>query len=144
MAAIMAASLIRNAKTVIAIDLNPSRLLLAKSLGATHSILGSDPDVVSQIRKIVPPFGVDFGVDCTGVPKVVRTMIDSLGPRGRAATVGAPGLGVDVGLDIMGHLTFGREYVGCTEGDSYPREVSFFFFLLLFFLSFSPFSCFFT
>ncbi|KAK0657818.1 chaperonin 10-like protein [Cercophora newfieldiana] len=122
MAAVMAAGLIRNAKTVIAVDLQPSRLDLAKELGATHGIIGSDKDVVEQIRALCPPNGVDYAVDCTGVPAVVRTTIDALGSRGRAATVGAPGPGHSASVDIMEHLTYGREYVGCTEGDSLPAE----------------------
>lgn len=123
MAAVMAGKM-RGARTIIAIDLQRSRLDLARSLGATHGVLGSDVDVLSQIRSICPPHGVDFAVDCTGVPTVVRTMIDALGSRGRAATVGAPGPGNHVSIDIMEHLTFGKEYVGCTEGDSQPSKVS--------------------
>lgn len=123
MASIMAGK-IRGAKTIIAIDLQRSRLDLAKSLGATHGILGSDVDVLRQIRSICPPNGVDFAVDCTGVPAVVRTMIDALGSRGRAATVGAPGPGNHVSVDIMEHLTFGKEYIGCSEGDSLPSKVN--------------------
>jgi len=71
-----------------------------------------------------PPNGVDYAVDCTGVPAVVRTMIDALGSRGRAPTVGAPGPGHSASVDIMSHLTYGKEYVGCSEGDSLPSDVS--------------------
>jgi len=122
MAAVMAAGLVRKAKTVIAVDLQESRLALAKELGATHGVLGSAKDVVEQIRALSESNGVDFAVDCTGVPAVVRNMIDALGSRGRAATVGAPGPGHTANLDIMTHLTYGKEYVGCSEGDSLPSE----------------------
>jgi Zn-dependent alcohol dehydrogenase len=123
MAAVMAAAKIRGVKTLIAVDLQESRLALAKELGATHSVLGSAKDVVQQIRAICQANGVNYAVDCTGVPAVVRTMIDSLGTRGRAATVGAPGPGHCVNVDIMEHLTYGKEYVGCAEGDSLPSKV---------------------
>ena len=122
MAAVMAGKL-RGAKTIIAIDLQQNRLDLSKSLGATHGVLGSDPDVVGSIRGICPPNGIDYAVDCTGVPGVIRTMIDALGSRGRCATVGAPGPGNFVNVDIMEHLTFGKEYIGCSEGDSLPSKV---------------------
>ncbi|KAM7215054.1 putative alcohol dehydrogenase [Rhypophila decipiens] len=121
MASVMAAAFSK-CKTIIAVDLQPSRLELAKKLGATHGVIGSDKDVVEQIRKIVGTNGVNYAVDCTGVPAVVRTMIDSLGTLGRAATVGAPGPGKTVAVDIMEQLTFGKEYVGCCEGDSLPSE----------------------
>lgn len=125
MAAVMAAARIRGAKTVIAVDLQAERLELAKKLGATHGVLGGEGDVVGRIREICPPVGVDYAVDCTGAVGVIRTMIDCLGTRGRAATVGAPGFGKTVAVDVMEHLTYGKEYVGCCEGDSNPPEVSF-------------------
>lgn len=123
MSAVMAGK-ICGAKTIIAVDLHQSRLDLAKQLGATHTILGSDQDVVQQIQKLCPPVGADFAVDTTGVPAVVGTMIDALGMRGRGATVGTPGPGIRAGIEIMGHLAYGKEYVGCSEGDSLPSEVS--------------------
>lgn len=117
------ASRLRKAKTIIAIDLQANRLDVAKRLGATHGILGSDADIVQQIREICPPTGVDFAVDCTGIPAVIGNVIDSLGTKGRAATAGAPGANSTVSVDIMNHLTFGKEYVGCCEGDAIPSEV---------------------
>ncbi|KAL2270754.1 hypothetical protein VTJ83DRAFT_125 [Remersonia thermophila] len=126
MASVMAAAHVARAAVVIAVDVQPARLELAKKLGATHGVLASrDPaakSVVEQIRDICPPLGVDFAVDCTGVPSVIRDMVDSLGTLGRASTVGAPGFGKEVGIDVMQHLTYGKEYVGCCEGDSLPSE----------------------
>ncbi|KAJ4174157.1 hypothetical protein NW754_004572 [Fusarium falciforme] len=121
MAAVMAAKLCQ-AKTIIAIDLQPGRLELATELGATHSILGSDQRVVDKIQEICPPVGVDYAVDCTGVPAVVEKMVAALGTKGRAATVGAPGSNSQAKIDIMSHLTYGKEYVGCSEGDSNPSK----------------------
>ncbi|KAH6871501.1 chaperonin 10-like protein, partial [Thelonectria olida] len=120
MAAVMAAKA-RQAGTIIAVDLDPARLTLARELGATHALRGPDQDaIVEQIRDICPPIGVDFAVDCTGVPAVIETMVAALGMRGRAATVGAPGGKAQAKIDIMSHLTYGKEYVGCSEGDSNP------------------------
>ncbi len=129
MAAVMASARIAGAGTVIAVDLQAARLELAGRLGATHGVLaggvGKDGgSVVERVREICPPNGVDFAVDCTGVPAVIRDMIDCLGTRGRGATVGAPGFGKSVNVDVMEHLTYGKEYVGCCEGDSLPSEVS--------------------
>ncbi|CAG7557605.1 unnamed protein product [Fusarium equiseti] len=120
LAAVMAAKA-RGAGTIIAIDLQQSRLDLAKELGATHGVLGPEPkDIIKNILKICPPIGVQFAVDCTGVPTIIETMVAALGMRGRAATVGAPGGRAKAKIDIMGHLTYGKEYVGCSEGDSNP------------------------
>lgn len=127
-AGVMAAAKIAGATTVIAVDLKESRLEMAKKLGATHGVLASGRkpgEVVEEIRRICPPNGVDFALECTGVPAVVRDMIDCLGTRGRGATLGAPGFGKEVPVDVMSHLTYGKEYVGCCEGDSWPEKVRF-------------------
>lgn len=89
MSAIMAAKL-RKSVIIIAIDLQQSRLDLASQVGATHTLLGNDPGLVSKIRQLAPPNGVKYAVDCSGVPAVVETMIECLGSRGHATSVGAP------------------------------------------------------
>jgi Zn-dependent alcohol dehydrogenase len=124
MAAVMASKMV-GAGTIIAVDLKQERLMLAKDLGATHTILGSDPDVVQQIRKICPPVGVNYALDGSGVPAVINNMIESLGARGRGATVGAAPPGTYANVDIFNHLDLGREYVGCCSGNSNPGEVRF-------------------
>ena len=120
-AALLGAKL-RGAKTIIAVDVQESRLEFAKRQGATHGVLNS-LDVVKDIRAICPPVGVDFAVECTGCKSVIRDMIDVLGTRGKGATVGAPGFGACVDVDVMEHLTYGKSYVGCCEGDSNPSKV---------------------
>lgn len=89
MSAIMAAK-IRGAKEIIAVDIQQSRLDLAKKLGATQVVLGNDLDLIAKIQKVAPPNGVHYAVDCSGVPRVIETMVDCLGTRGKAASVGAP------------------------------------------------------
>ncbi|CAK7206108.1 hypothetical protein SEUCBS139899_008892 [Sporothrix eucalyptigena] len=123
LAAVMAAKAV-GAATIIAVDLHAERLKLAQDLGATHGVIGGSDlqKIVAEIRTICPPAGVDFAVDCAGVPIVVETMVAALGMYGRAATVGAPGPGHFAKIDIMEHLFFGKEYVGCTEGNSNPPE----------------------
>lgn len=123
LAAIMA-GVIAGASIIVAIDLQSDRLALAKSIGATHSINGSDEDVVQKVISLSESNGVDFSLDCTGVPKVVENMISSLGTKGRSCTVGAPKPGALASIDIFAHLIHGREYIGCTEGDCVPSKAS--------------------
>lgn len=122
LSAVMAAKF-REAAIIIAIDISPERLDLAKSLGATHTIFGSE-DVVRIIRDICQPFnGVQFAVDCSGVPAVVENLVDSLGSRGRAVSVGGPAPGKRAGVNVFDHLNYGREYRGSHQGDSIAKEV---------------------
>jgi len=111
-----------NCSTIIAIDLREDRLAVAKEVGATHTLNGQAPDLTAQIQDICSPGGLKFAMDCTGVPKVIDTMIQGLGRRGRAATVGAPKPGSKAAIDVFDHLIMGKEYVGCTEGDADPKK----------------------
>ncbi|KAK5202542.1 hypothetical protein LTR96_011530 [Exophiala xenobiotica] len=120
MAGVMAAK-IMSCSTIIAIDLREDRLAIAKEVGATHTLNGQALDLTTQIQDICSPAGLKFAMDCTGVPKVIDTMIQSLGRRGKAATVGAPKPGSKAVIDVFDHLIMGKEYVGCTEGDADPK-----------------------
>ena len=59
------------------------------------------------------------------MPAVIEQMIDSLGTRGRACSVGAPAPGKRASVDVFSHLVMGREYVGCHQGESIAKEVRF-------------------
>ena len=47
-------------KTIIVVDIVPSRLELAKSLGATHAINGLDEDVVAQVSELGASFNLQL------------------------------------------------------------------------------------
>ena len=105
---------------IIAIDRHPSRLQLATELGATTTIEVAGGDVVEQIRAITNG-GVEYALDTTGHPVVVRQAIDALRVAGTFGLIGAAPLGTEVSLDLT-HMLFGRTFRGIIEGDSVPRE----------------------
>ena len=122
MAAIMA-SKIRKASIIIGIDLNEERLKIAQKLGATHVLNGSAADIAHQVKMICKGNGVTHALDTTGVPAIIERMIESLGILGRAVTIGAPAPGSRIQIDVLSHLTMGRQYIGCNQGDSVAQEV---------------------
>ncbi|KAJ5718830.1 uncharacterized protein N7483_009912 [Penicillium malachiteum] len=122
LAGVMAAK-IRGARIIVAVDLQPERLDLARELGATHTFRGDDPHIRNHITDLCGSSrGADFALDCSGAIPVIETMIVTLGIRGRAASVGAPAPGKKVEGDVFSHLTMGRQYLGCHQGDSVARE----------------------
>lgn len=121
--AIMACKL-RQAKEIIAIDIQPSRLELAKDLGATATINSSEGDVAEQIRTICGTNGVERALDCSGVAKIIETMIESLGTRGKACSVGSNKPGTRISIDVHEHFVKGTQYVGSHQGDSDPQKVN--------------------
>lgn len=124
MSSIMAAK-IRGASTIIAVDVKPERLQLAKELGATHALNGLDSDLIQQIRSICPlRAGVKHAFDTTGVPAVIETMIEAIGVRGQIVVVGATALHKKVGIQPLEFLNMGKRFIGSVEGDCFPPEVS--------------------
>ena len=123
LSAVMAAR-IRNARVIVAIDLDERRLELAKTLGATHTVDGSSEDVVAQVKKWSPQgAGVAYAADCTGSPRVIANMLECLAVRGRAAQVGVAAPDQTVPVKILQHLLRGQEYVGCAGGDALPSAL---------------------
>ncbi len=118
LSAIMAARVVGCA-TIIAVDLNPDRLTLARELGATHVVAACDGDPVEKIREITGG-GALFSLECTGLPKVLRQAVDALTLTGVCGVIGVSPLGTEVALD-MNSLMFGRSLRGIIEGDSVPR-----------------------
>jgi aryl-alcohol dehydrogenase len=114
------AGVIAGCSVIIGIDRNVARLELARELGATHTIEAGDVDLAEAVRRATR-HGVDFALETTGVPDVLRSCVDSLAPLGTAAVIGAPALGSEVALDVNTILTGGRSVRGVVEGDSVPQ-----------------------
>jgi aryl-alcohol dehydrogenase len=114
------AAVIAGAQTIIGIDLHATRLELARELGATHVIDASSADPVEEIRRVTG-YGVDFSLDTTGAPAVLRRCVDCLAPLGVAGLIGGSEAGTEVSLDMTDLLVGGRTVRGVVEGDSVPE-----------------------
>ena len=89
MAAIAAAKL-RNARTIIAVDLDERKLEWAKGFGATHTVDASKVDPVEAIRELTGGFGVDVTIEAVGNPKVFEQAFHARDLGGRVVQVGVP------------------------------------------------------
>jgi len=118
LSAVMAAR-VAGATTIIAVDVVPSRLELARELGATHTVNSRETDPVAAVRKISGG-GVEYTLESSGRPEVLRQAIDALTIRGTCGIVGAPALGTEASFDVNGVMTTGKRIIGIIEGDSTP------------------------
>lgn len=118
LSAVMAAR-VTGAATIIAADVVPSRLALAKELGATHTVNSRETDPVEAVREITGG-GADFTLESSGRPAVLRQAIDALAIRGTCGIVGAPPLGTEATFDVNGVMTAGKKIIGIIEGESVP------------------------
>jgi len=72
---------------VYAVDINPRKLELAGSWGATP-INAAVVDPVREIRRLTDGRGVDVSVELIGLPLTMRQALQSLAVQGRAAMAG--------------------------------------------------------
>jgi aryl-alcohol dehydrogenase len=66
---------------------------------------------------------VNYAVDCTGVPGILRQAAEATAPLGTTAAVGSPPMGTEVSLDIIQLIITGRKLVGVADGWSIPQIV---------------------
>ena len=117
--AAMMAGVASDCGTVVAVDVHDGRLELARELGATHAVRGDAPDLMEQLRAILPA-GSNYTVDTSGKPTSIRAAIDILAARGTCAVLAvAPGTEVTF---MPSMLLAGRTVLGVTEGDADPQE----------------------
>ena len=90
MAAVMALKLLEHPpKRIIAIDVIPSRLQMARKYGATHGVNSKlRPDLMKVLLEITKGGGVDGAIDTTGRPEVIKGLTHSAARRGKIVTVG--------------------------------------------------------
>ena len=115
---IMAARAV-GATTIVAIDIVPSRLEMAKELGATHTINSKQTNPVEAIRDITGG-GVDYSLEASGDPRALHQAIEALGSLGTCGIVGAEPLGTEVSFDVNNLMLPGKAIRGILEGESVP------------------------
>jgi aryl-alcohol dehydrogenase len=89
LSAIMAAA-VTAATRIVAVDRVPSRLELAKELGATDTINGGEVDDLAAAIKDVTGGGADFIVETTGNTGVLHASLYGLARGGTMGLIGAP------------------------------------------------------
>jgi aryl-alcohol dehydrogenase len=106
---------------IIAVDVHDTRLALARSLGATHTINHSGrTDVVAEIRKITG-LGARFTLETSALAPVFREAVDTLMPAGTCVLLGSARAGTEVTFETP-FLQNGRTVRGVIQGDSVPQE----------------------
>ena len=119
LAGLMAAR-IAGCDPIIAVDRLPSRLVLARELGATHTLESRGAQTLAEIRKITGG-GTDFALETSAVPAVFRLAVDGLRGLGTCVLVGSARAGTEVSFE-MPWLQGGRTVRGVIQGDSRPRD----------------------
>ena len=90
---VVAACRLAGAETIVAVDLVPEKLELARAQGATHAVDAAEKPV-SAIRRLTGG-GVDHAFEVVGRPETVRLAWGAIRPGGAVVVVGLAPKGVD-------------------------------------------------
>ncbi|KAJ5662360.1 Polyketide synthase enoylreductase [Penicillium maclennaniae] len=122
LAAMMAARAL-GVETVVAVDIVDSKLELATSLGATHTLNTKRVTNLAEGLKELFPEGVDNILDTTGVVPLLQASIAALGHEGTLVFVGvAPATGT-LTINPLEIMLSCKRIIGAIEGCSDPAKL---------------------
>jgi S-(hydroxymethyl)mycothiol dehydrogenase len=88
-AAIAGAALV-GARTIIAVDRDPTKLEWARAFGATQTVDASSEDAVERVRELTGGNGADVCIEAVGHPDVLRQAFYARDLAGTVVQVGVP------------------------------------------------------
>ncbi|MGH9717157.1 MAG: NAD(P)-dependent alcohol dehydrogenase [Candidatus Acidiferrales bacterium] len=104
---------------IVAVDVLPSRLEMAKRVGATHVVLAvPNGNLASSVRRNFPG-GVNYALDTTGRAEAGQHAIAALAPKGHFGFVTIPAGGFQLNMYTV--FLQGLSVRGIVQGDSVPQ-----------------------
>ena len=97
----MATAVVRHAgaRNVVVTDLNPYRLELARRMGATLALDPRERDLSDVQRELGMTEGFDIGLEMSGNPDALRSMVSNMAHGGRIAILGIPAAGAFTSIE---------------------------------------------
>lgn len=110
------------AETIIAVDMVPRKLELAKKFGSTHIVNSADQDPLEAIRAVAPR-GVDHAFEMIGLPVTCRLAIDAARVGGSIYIIGLQKPGASIPIYPWDDMIGGQKrIIGVTMGSTNPRK----------------------
>jgi len=78
------------AEMIIAVDVTPAKLELARAFGATHTVNPADGKFVDQIKSLTQRKGCDYVFEAIGKPEVIQDSFFAVRRGGKLVIVGVP------------------------------------------------------
>ena len=119
LAAVIGAAL-TGAHPVIAIDIDPVKLELARRVGATHVVDARETDVVERVLEISGG-GVPWMIEAVGRPETMRQAMGCLAPAGTLVVIGLSSADATFAMPINDLVQRQKRIVGSLYGSSNPR-----------------------
>ena len=120
--AAIAGAKVAGATTIIAVDMDPRKLEIAKGFGATHTVDASTEDTVERVRELTGGFGADVVVDAVGLPQTYEQAFYARDLAGRVVLVGVPAPDKEVTLPMIEIFGRGGALKSSWYGDCLPSR----------------------
>lgn len=108
------------ASRIIAVDLNPAKLELAKLFGATDCVPGGET-AVAEVREMTSG-GVDYAFEVIGLPSTMRQAFLMLRKRGAAVLIGVPRFDAELNVPAISMILNETRIISSVMGSS-PHQV---------------------
>jgi len=108
------------ASRIIAVDLNPAKLELARLFGATDCILGGET-AVAEVRELTSG-GVDYAFEVIGLPVTMRQAFLMLRKRGAAVLIGLPRFDAALNIPAISLIVNETRIISSVMGSS-PHQL---------------------
>ena len=104
---------------IIAVDVIPEKLKMARDLGATHTVDSGKEDAVARIQNLTGGFGADLAVEAVGMAQTVDLAVRCVRKGGSVTLVGNVSPRVELPLQVVvtRELTL---YGSCASSGEYP------------------------
>ncbi|HEX3793519.1 MAG TPA: S-(hydroxymethyl)mycothiol dehydrogenase [Acidimicrobiales bacterium] len=118
--AAIAGAALAGATTIIAIDLDPNKLTIARTFGATHTVDASQTDPVEAVRGFTDGNGADVCIEAVGHPKVMEQAFYARDLAGTLVQVGVPTPDMRIELPMIEFFGRGGALKPSWYGDCLP------------------------
>jgi S-(hydroxymethyl)mycothiol dehydrogenase len=120
--AAVAGSVLAGASMVIAVDLDASKLALARQFGATHIVDASRENPVEAIRGLTDGNGADVCIEAVGNPTVMEQAFYARDLAGTLVQVGVPTPDMQIELPMIDFFGRGGRLKPSWYGDCLPER----------------------
>lgn len=108
------------AATIVAVDLVPAKLDRARDVGATHTVVASDPEATHEAIREATAGGPEFAFEAVGLASTIELAVSVLPMGGTAVLVGLTRYGERPSFDAFDLVDGSRRIVGANYGWSIP------------------------
>jgi S-(hydroxymethyl)mycothiol dehydrogenase len=120
--AAIAGAAVAGASTIIAVDVDPTKLEWARGFGATHTVDASGTDPVEAIRSLTGGHGADVVIEAVGRPETYRQAFFARDLAGTLVQVGVPDPSMTIELPLIELFGRGGALRSSWYGDCLPTR----------------------